>query len=59
VRADRSSAPAGDGALILTQLTTILAGRGYDAADQQIIFGVLILGVVAGYGRNRRLRDRV
>jgi ribose transport system permease protein len=47
------------GALILTQLTTILVGRGYDAADQQIIFGALILVVVAGYGRERRLRDRV
>ena len=47
------------GALILTVLTTILVGKGYDQADQQIIFGVLILLVVAGYGRDRRLRDRV
>ncbi len=47
------------GALILTELTTILVGHGYDSADQQIIFGVLILIVVAGYGRDRRLRDRV
>jgi ribose transport system permease protein len=47
------------GALILTELTTILVGKGYDTADQQIIFGVLILVVVAGYGRDRRLRDRV
>ncbi len=47
------------GALVLTVLTTILVGRGYDTADQQIIFGVLILIVVAGYGRDRRLRDRV
>jgi ribose transport system permease protein len=47
------------GALILTVLATILVGRGYDTADQQIIFGVLILIVVAGYGRDRRLRDRV
>ena len=47
------------GALILTVLTTILVGKGYDHADQQIIFGVLILLVVAGYGRDRRLRDRV
>ena len=47
------------GALILTALTTILVGRGYDSADQQIIFGLLILIVVAGYGRERRLRDRV
>jgi ribose transport system permease protein len=47
------------GALILTVLTTILVGKGYDQADQQIVFGVLILLVVAGYGRDRRLRDRV
>lgn len=47
------------GALILTVVTTILVGKGYDQADQQIIFGVLILLVVAGYGRDRRLRDRV
>jgi ribose transport system permease protein len=47
------------GALILTLLTTILVGKGYDQADQQIIFGLLILLVVAGYGRDRRLRDRV
>ena len=40
-------------------LTTILVGKGYDQADQQIIFGVLILLVVASYGRERRLRDRV
>ena len=47
------------GALILTVLATILVGNGYDTADQQIIFGVLILLVVAGYGRDRRLRDRI
>ena len=47
------------GALILTVLTTVLVGKGYSQADQQIIFGVLILLVVAGYGRDRRLRDRV
>jgi ribose transport system permease protein len=47
------------GALILTELTTIMVGRGYDTNRQQIIFGVLILLVVAGYGRDRRLRDRV
>jgi ribose transport system permease protein len=47
------------GALILTVLTTILVGKGYDQADTQIVFGVLILGVVAGYGRDRRIRDRI
>lgn len=47
------------GALLLTVLTTVLVGKGYSTADQQIIFGILILLVVAGYGREVRLRDRV
>jgi ribose transport system permease protein len=47
------------GALILTALTTILVGNDVDQATNQIIFGVLILLVVAGYGRDRRLRDRI
>jgi ribose transport system permease protein len=47
------------GALLITVLTTILVGKGYDAGDQQIIFGVMILLVIAVYGRDRRLRDRV
>ena len=47
------------GALILTVLTTILVGRGFDSPDQQIIFGALILVVVALYGRERRLEDRI
>jgi ribose transport system permease protein len=47
------------GALILTVLSTILVGRGLDPADQEIIFGALILIVVAGYGRERRLGDQV
>jgi ribose transport system permease protein len=47
------------GALILTVLSTILVGNGYGLADQQIIFVALILLVVAGYGRDPRLRDRL
>jgi ribose transport system permease protein len=47
------------GALILTVLTTVMIGHGLDDADQQIIFGVLILLVVAGYARDSRLRDRI
>ncbi|MBV9417395.1 MAG: ABC transporter permease [Solirubrobacterales bacterium] len=47
------------GALVLTVLSTVLVGKGYSNADQQIIFGVLILVVVAGYGREARLRDRI
>ncbi len=47
------------GALLLTVLTTVLIGHDFDYADQQILFGVLILVVVALYGRSRRLRDRI
>jgi ribose transport system permease protein len=47
------------GSLVLTVLTAVLIGKGYSTADQQIIFGVLILIVVAGYTREPRLRDRV
>lgn len=47
------------GALVLTVLSTVLVGKGYSNADQQIIFGLLILAVVAGYGRGPRLRDRI
>ena len=47
------------GALILTVLSTILIGKGLSPADEQIVFGVLILIVVAGYGRERHLRDRI
>src|SRR5262249_18471734 len=31
------------GAVILTELTTILVGKGYSQADQQILFGLIIL----------------
>ena len=47
------------GALLLTVLSNVLVGKGYTNADQQIIFGVLILVVVTGYGRDPRPRDRV
>jgi ribose transport system permease protein len=47
------------GALILTELTTVLVGRGATSAEQEMLSGVLILVVVALYGRDRRLRDRV
>jgi ribose transport system permease protein len=47
------------GALLLTVLSALLIGKGYSSADQQIIYGILILVVVAGYGREARLRDRI
>lgn len=47
------------GALVLTELSTILVGRGFSTADQQILYGIVILLVVPAYGRDRRASDRV
>ena len=47
------------GALIVTALTFVISVLNLDSASQSIVFGVLILLVVALYGRERRLRDRV
>lgn len=47
------------GALFLTVLTTVLVGHGASPADEEIIYGLIILAAVAVYGRQRRLRDRM
>jgi ribose transport system permease protein len=47
------------GALFLTVLVTVLIGHGASPAEQQIVYGGIILIAVAIYGRERRLRDRV
>lgn len=47
------------GALLLTVLSSLLIGNGFTGADQQILYGVIILLAVAAYGRERRLRDRI
>lgn len=47
------------GTLIMILLPTLLLGHGYDTATQQILIGIVILAVVAVYGRTRRLRDRI
>jgi ribose transport system permease protein len=47
------------GALLLTVLTTVLIGHGFDQADEQILYGVIILVAVSLYGRERRVRDSV
>jgi ribose transport system permease protein len=47
------------GALILTELNAILTAHNLGSADQQILYGVLILIIVASYGRETRLSDRV
>jgi ribose transport system permease protein len=47
------------GALVLTELTTILSGLGFGEGDTRILFGIAIVLVVLAYGRQRRLRDRL
>ncbi|MFF9036025.1 ABC transporter permease [Streptomyces sp. NPDC014892] len=47
------------GVLLLTAVSTVLVGLGFQEADQQILNGVVILAAMAVYGRERRLRDQV
>jgi ribose transport system permease protein len=47
------------GALLLTVVTYLLAAHNYSAGVQEMVYGVLIMIVVAAYGRERRIRDRV
>jgi ribose transport system permease protein len=47
------------GVLILTQITTLLLGFGFDAALQQAILGVAIVAVVATYAREPSIRTRI
>jgi ribose transport system permease protein len=37
----------------------VLIGHGADTADQQLLYGIVILIAVTVYGRQRRLRDLV
>jgi ribose transport system permease protein len=47
------------GALLVTLVGIVLIGHGAGAAEQQMVFGAAVLLVVAVYGRERRLGDRV
>jgi ribose transport system permease protein len=47
------------GAIMLTVINTVLLAKGYSNADQQILFGVIILLALLAYGRESRLRDRI
>jgi ribose transport system permease protein len=47
------------GALIVTTLNFVISVNNLSASAADIVFGALILLVVALYGRERRLRDRV
>jgi len=44
---------------MITVINTVMLAKGYSAAEQQILFGFLILVVALIYGRKSRLRDRV
>jgi ribose transport system permease protein len=47
------------GTLFLSVLMVVLIGHGADTADQQLLYGIVILIAVTVYGRQRRLRDLV
>ena len=47
------------GALILTVVTYLLEAHNYSTGVQEMVYGALIMVVVAAYGRERRVRDRV
>jgi hypothetical protein len=44
---------------LVKALGGILGALNFSSAIQQMIYGALIMGVVAAYGRDRKLRDRV
>lgn len=46
------------GAVILTLLATIIVSNGLAEAQSRIVYGLIIIGVVALYGRDRHVRDR-
>lgn len=46
------------GALILTVLSTIIVSQGLTEGQTRIVYGLIIIGMVALYGRERRVRDR-
>ncbi|RRJ85723.1 ABC transporter permease [Gulosibacter macacae] len=46
------------GALILTVLSTIIISQGMSEAQTRIVYGIIIISVVALYGRERHVRDR-
>jgi ribose transport system permease protein len=47
------------GVLLLTEAQTILVGEGLSQAAQQAVLGLVILIIVAAYGRERPLRELI
>lgn len=46
------------GALTLTLLSTVIVSNGLNEAQSRIVYGVIVLAVVALFGRERHVRDR-
>jgi ribose transport system permease protein len=47
------------GVLVITQLTTILIGQGSSAAMQEALLGLVVIALVALYGREPRVSSRL
>lgn len=47
------------GTLFLTILVVVIVGHGATYADREIVYGVAVLLVLAIYGRDKRLQDRL
>lgn len=47
------------GAVLLTELATILVGSGLSQAVEQVVLGVVIIVMVSVYGRERHVRMRI
>lgn len=47
------------GAILITQITTLLIGLGFSERFQQIMLGLLIIILVAFYGRESAVRNRI
>jgi ribose transport system permease protein len=47
------------GTLMLTEIQTIIVGKGLSAAAQEVVLGLIILVVVAAYGRERPMGERI
>ncbi|MGN6771276.1 MAG: ABC transporter permease [Rhizobiaceae bacterium] len=47
------------GTLLITRITTLLIGLGFSDRIQQIMLGLLIIGLVALYGRESHVRNQI
>lgn len=46
------------GVLLLSLLSTVLIGEGFTEGENRVLYGLIIIAVMAVYGREPRLRDR-